>query len=83
MRLFVIKKGTKIGAIKVGVDFKPENFSYVETKKENVFGAEDIIMDPMGAATHSTMGFFVEPGRYAFKKDGWIMVVKQEYVEVL
>jgi len=88
MKLFIIKKNTPIKVIKEGKEWYSKNFKDTFTKHENIFELHDIIVDPLGNIGSTrfnkvTIGsLFAENGYYGFKKDGWVMLVSANNVEV-
>ena len=88
MGMFFIKKETPVLVIKEGRDWLPQNFKPHATQFDNVFGKEEMIIDPTGIAKHCTgpkgvtVGSgYADQGCYGFKRDGWFLVVHRSHVQ--
>jgi len=84
---FLVKPQTPALSIEDGKEWYSQNFKRGKTKKEHLFFAEDVRIDPLGIIGcgpqyKSTIGGdFARKGYYAFERDGNILIVHQNYVE--
>lgn len=91
MRIFSIKEGTESLLIKEGKQWFSDNFLSWKTRKDLSFGVEDLVVDPTGISKvavtadyiHCVGGWYAQLGYYGFKKQGYILLVPRNYVEVL
>jgi len=83
MGMFIVKEGTKVKCIKDRKEWYPENFVDHVTKQINVFGKEQLRIDPTGIGhdacgpQHKLVigGAYAEAGYYGFEENGWVMLV--------
>lgn len=82
MGMFIVERGTEAKVIKVGKDWYAKNFQNHITKETNVFGKEEMIIDPAGINKTCpplkgiTIGSaYADAGNYGFKREGWIILV--------
>jgi len=89
MKLFEVKKGTEVRAIRDGREWYPGNFEVRVTKKDHVFDLEEIRVDPVGqVGSHkghrkTLGGAYAESGYYGFGRAGWVLLVPMRFVKVL
>lgn len=88
MTMMVVEKGTEVKVIKKGKEWFAENFKTFVTTKTNVFGKEDIIVDPVGKLgchrgdTRTVGGRYAQDGWYGFADPDseYIMLVHSNFV---
>ena len=79
--MFMIPAGTKVRAIKSGLDWSPRNMRDHITRKNNVFDKEEVIVDPVGKLgtnrrhIHTIGGSYARSGWYGFESEGWVLLV--------
>lgn len=84
--MFLIPQGTRIQAVRSGLDWSPRNMRSHVTRKDNVFDKEEVIVDPVGKLGANRQhactigGSYARNGWYGFESDGWIMLVPANQV---
>lgn len=89
MIAFVVAEGIEVKVIQDGKEWSGNNFKPRVTKKEHVFFAEDLIVDPLGLCVMAckpgcvTVGSgWASKGWYGFQRDGYAMMVPGHLVVV-
>jgi hypothetical protein len=79
--MFKVEAGTEILAIRDGDEWIDKNFRRHITERENVFDPSEIIFRPSSSPRCITIGdVFAAIGYWAFRRDGWAMLVPSEYI---
>ena len=87
--MFEIKAGTAVKCIKEHQEWFVNNFRSHTTKADQLFGKEEVAVDPVGKlGAHRGMpctigGQYAANGWYGFRRDGWVMLVPVPDVEFL
>jgi hypothetical protein len=76
-------------AIAEGRPWIPKHIRVVEIKSDQIFGSDEVIVDPIGYRgvtrrdLHLIGGLFAASGYYGIRRKGWALLIHLSDVEVL
>jgi len=86
--MFEVIAGVEAKAIRDGVEWFPENFMPILTKKVSLFDKNEVVLDPIGKLgcnqnDHVVGGAYEKAGYYGFRKGRWVLIVHASKVKYL